>query len=451
MASIPPISNLAQASNNHILTALSNLKSRYNTSNTWIDPNNRYIVNTVDKIKTDFAANTINDQELIDYISSSIFLHCFNGWSYLSASINSLIEGDYANAIHNAYYAELRAIMSFLASQGIGVFNGQNVIVNSHGQAIKAVPSQQTHIFAKNVFDQWLSSPSNLNTLLNQLRINSSSLKDWFNAFGWSPGSSVPGNVAKDWLNTWSVDMAIIQEEKNFRNFVSYNPQCFDQTISRFSDDITLRLEFINELWKLCAPNNLFSDSILRSALEILSPNIFSKPLSSLDPATEWAPIFTRLGLGPQDLKRNHYSSFFSRKTESLDNLVFDYAKNKRFSIPVTESDTDPVGIISRAALLLLFNTMINESILRQTGTSKTHLKFWLDSIGLKFGYWDSLSEPYIYSDLWEDIWFDIDEIKIWLKDTQIAHSPYNFKKTPKIYSHNIQHFNKTFLWSVGL
>jgi hypothetical protein len=123
MAAIQP-SNISLASNAAITAALSNLKSTYNATNSWQNTsNNKYVLDTIDEFGRDIAASNINNVDAVNYLATSVFIHCFNGWNYLSAAVNSMLEGDYGSAIHSAYYAELRSIFSILASQGIGVFN----------------------------------------------------------------------------------------------------------------------------------------------------------------------------------------------------------------------------------------------------------------------------------------------------------------------------------------
>ena len=157
-----PISNLNLASPTAVGSALSNMVGHLNTRDAWLDNSNKYIGEAFDVIKQDLLNGTLNNQELSDYIAASICIHCSNGWSYLSTAVSSLLEGDYAGAVHNAYYAELRAIMAFLAIQGIGVFNNQHILIDANGHAVKADLQTGTHVFAKEAFDQWLYIPANL-------------------------------------------------------------------------------------------------------------------------------------------------------------------------------------------------------------------------------------------------------------------------------------------------
>jgi hypothetical protein len=445
------ITNLSEASSAAIRTALSNMRSTYNARNAWINTaGNRYIADALGQLKSDFRNGTIDNRAITDYVASSICIHCFNGWSYLSTAVTALLEGDYGNAIHNAYYAELRTMMSFLATQGIGVFDGQNVLIDQAGVAKFATPHLRTHVFAKTAFDQWLNTPGNSESLLKLLVIENYSLDDWLNSTGFSPASELPGKVAKGWFKDWSVDLSIIEDEQQIRNFVSYRPQCFDESIPRLSDNVETRLQFIAELWKLCAPEKLFDHSILRTTLEVLYKELFDTNLLYLDVNNDWKRHLTDLGMNPNDQSSQYLINFFRRQIEPANNQVFDRAKNITFNVPVQESDTEPMGIISRACLLLLITTKVIETIMRQTGTSRANLQFWYSNIGLKTGYWESGNEPALFSDLWLDVEEELGDLKSWLNSPGAIRSPYTLQRDLRKRIPHINQLSRAYLWGIG-
>jgi hypothetical protein len=220
--------------------------------------------------------------------------------------------------------------------------------------------------------------------------------------------------------------------------------------LGRHSENIENRLKFIADLWKLCAPSELFSNSILRNTLSDLYQQLFAMDVTQFELESDWKSRLIELGMDPYNTRSDYLVNFFRREIEPVDNLVFAHAKNVVPSSPILEVDTDPIGIISRACLLLLINTKAIESILRQTSTSKTDLKFWFDNIGIKLGYWDAASEPYLYSDLWNDVESEISEVNRWLADPSLIHSPYTFKKSFGGHYSNLLHLNKSYLWNLG-
>src|ERR1700722_668599 len=92
---------------------------RFTRGSMWIGKNNRYSTDTIGKIKNDVRSNRINVRNLSQYIVASCLLHSTDGWSYLGKAILALMRGDPHRSRHLAYYAELRAAMSILASEGI--------------------------------------------------------------------------------------------------------------------------------------------------------------------------------------------------------------------------------------------------------------------------------------------------------------------------------------------
>jgi len=94
----------------------------------WLGVTNRYSKDTIAKIKSDASAKKIREpQQLSQYISASCLLHCSDGWSYLGKAILSILRGDPHRARHLAYYAELRAAVALLATEGIGIFNNVSI------------------------------------------------------------------------------------------------------------------------------------------------------------------------------------------------------------------------------------------------------------------------------------------------------------------------------------
>jgi hypothetical protein len=448
----PPIpSNLHLASNVAITAALSNLRSTYNARNAWQNTaTNKYVIDTIDELGRDILASSINNTDVVHYLSSSVFIHCFNGWNYLSNAINSMLEGDYGSAIHNAYYAELRSIFSILASQGIGVFDKKNILVDQNGIVHRVTPiNSPTHKFAKEAFDEWLNNPANSETILKLFIVHNAPLKDWIDSTGIS--SALSGELASQKLKQWSLDLNIVNEEQKFRNFVSYNPLKFDLSIATYTDNIENRLKFLIDLWKLCGPSDLFPLSILRNSYENLYTSTYNFDIKDLDMKADWERLFTDLGQNVDDPKNQQIIQFLRRDINAVENSVFDYANSVRHNNPILESDVEPFGIISRACLLLLINTKIVESILRQSGTSKADLRFWFDNIGLKSGFWGATGAPQAFSDLWSDIEIEIEDIENWIRDPHTILDPFNYKSDLKNSTTHIRNFGKAYLWNTGL
>ena len=124
---------ISDASSASIQRAAQALKADCFPNVGWLNPNNRYATDTIRRIKTDCSANCINALDIAGYIAASVTLHCFDGWSFLTHATSCLLDGDVSAAVHMAYYAEIQAEMSLLASDGIGVFSGKHIWLDNSG------------------------------------------------------------------------------------------------------------------------------------------------------------------------------------------------------------------------------------------------------------------------------------------------------------------------------
>jgi hypothetical protein len=100
---------------------------RFIKQRTWIGRANRYSRDTIRRIKSDIGIGGVRSpRQLSQYVAASTVLHCADGWSYLGKAISCLLRGDPHRCRHLAYYAELRAALSLLASEGVGIFQDRH-------------------------------------------------------------------------------------------------------------------------------------------------------------------------------------------------------------------------------------------------------------------------------------------------------------------------------------
>lgn len=123
-----------QASNIHIIEGAKIIKNKYLHQGILLDPTNPLILNSAHVIKNYLNGRiTLTNDQVKTYMASSVLLHTLDGWGYLSSAIDNLLKGDPSIATHLAYYAELRASMSFLGAEGIGIFNSRHINLDSAG------------------------------------------------------------------------------------------------------------------------------------------------------------------------------------------------------------------------------------------------------------------------------------------------------------------------------
>ena len=115
----------------------------------WIGKNNKYSIDTVKKIVAKSKAGHIQEaRHLSQYIAASCVLHCADGWAYLGKAILAVLRGDPHRSRHFGYYAELRAAMSLLASEGIGVFDKKHAVIDARNSVALFTGNYGTHQFA---------------------------------------------------------------------------------------------------------------------------------------------------------------------------------------------------------------------------------------------------------------------------------------------------------------
>ena len=142
----------------------------------WLGKRNRYKQSCMKQLSADFRPGArVSHRHLSEYIAASAVVHNFDGWSYLGRALGSLLVGDQDGARHLAYYAELRAAMAVLASEGIGVFGNEHVVVSPKGKCLQMPPYRLasdpgrprgpgTHVFVWDALQELMNSPSELIT-----------------------------------------------------------------------------------------------------------------------------------------------------------------------------------------------------------------------------------------------------------------------------------------------
>src|SRR5689334_737896 len=132
-------------SRENVETTFSGMR-RFICESQWIGSSNRYGADTIQRIQSDNKKNRVREpRQLSQYIAASTLLHCADGWSYLGRAFTALLGGDSSRAIHLAYYAELRAAMSLLATEGIGVFSNAHFFIDAPNSAKLMQTRSGTH------------------------------------------------------------------------------------------------------------------------------------------------------------------------------------------------------------------------------------------------------------------------------------------------------------------
>jgi hypothetical protein len=241
---MPTSSIVSNTSGKAIKEAFERIISTHIPHQRWIGSKNYYARDT--KERTDTATpRTLKKGQMEEYMASSVIIHCSDGWNYLSRSIESLINGDVASAIHFAYYAELRSAMSLMAMEGIGIFNKQHIWFDSNKTPTLFRNNLTTHACANMCMIEWSKLSIKKETLFSFLRVDNRNFIDWIRETGFSTRSQYSTAIVNQWLRKWSVDLHL-KEDQQLRNEMSYRPHFNDSNINMETTILKL-----SQIWEL--------------------------------------------------------------------------------------------------------------------------------------------------------------------------------------------------------
>jgi hypothetical protein len=399
----PQKAALRKASVDGIQARMPSVATHFKSSG-WLPPDNSYLLKTVKKIDLQAKSSPprFRNRPLSDYIAVSCTLHCIDGWSYLARAFNALVQGDAGAARHLGYYAELRAAMSLLASQGTGVFSSNHVLVDD-SSICYPFSGPGTHNAVWMFLEYW-GERKGANTVLNSIvSPGNRPLADWVTAFG--AGTVTPKLIAQEWCKLWGLDLKRLSKDRDARNESSYRPTQLSNPAGLPAQEAAA---FVAEFWKIFRPwppnFGVLDAYLLRKILQETFVSSRGLPVTSPD--------------------------FRARVTQMLDQV-----QPTGMTVPWTEfledtaepllqqyagRDEDPTGpnhhiqVISRAALLLRMASGTSEKLFDTVGISEAAIDFWSSRFGVVRGIWQSGGQPADMLDLWQDVEEALDGLNAW-------------------------------------
>gem|GEM_PF-1742148 len=376
-----------------------------------IGPRNKYAIDLIGETKLPtFSTGNVDVNELSQYIASSILVHSFDGWNFISRSFDALFAGDAATAIHMAYYSELRGAMSILASEGIGVFNRKHLffdhgnvgIVFTQNSANKALT---THLAAKELMDEWASLANKKQVVFDCIQVNNRSLTEWITASGHSTTSGYASSLLGEWLRLWSIDLKL-DVDQQLRNETSYRPH-----YSIPSPHIKERLNEVMDIWINLEPGDgsyyqSLDTHLLRLSLESLFKMSTGRTHRHRTFTGFIDSIFNNLG----ESKEQILYEFLFRRTSPHDNFLL--AEAKKDALDPSVNFTNPMPLICRAIILQRFATGIAKIIYTKSKVNFANLKFWWQDAAFKYGLISENPSDLTPIDLYSDVADSIKEIQ---------------------------------------
>lgn len=415
---------LARANRPGVERAFARVANYWLTSE-WLPANNRYKKSCIRAISRDRRPpQRTSSKQLSDYVAASSLTHCLDGWAYFGRALSSFLCGDIDASRHLAYYAELRAAMSTLATEGIGVFDKEHCVVIASGKAIPIPPPRKpakptravgsgTHQFVWDALQYWAQQGNAARLLFRLVEAGGLQLQAWLNAFATVP--AVHRLLAQSWLQQWGLDLRRLAEDRNSRNLVSYRPTAFTSPPPVSADHA---LQFARDVWELCAPGTRFGfqlldRAIVRGTLEYAfrSGHPFRRTHRQAKVVYERHIRSMLHQLAPTEMTQQQWLAFLTyNSTPSIPQLFVHASGRARPSDPL-----HPSQVLSRAAMLLRIATGACRLLLSSlTSFAGTNIAFWWQQLCIDRGIRDNSSASTPSADLWDDVSNAIDDLASW-------------------------------------
>lgn len=468
MAANPLKIYLRNASGDAVKNDVAKLRAHLSEGH-WVGINNIYTKSSGANIfkKRRDGSSPIKQRQVRDYVAASIFNHCGDGWSLLGRALALHIKGDANSSVHLAYYAELRAAMSLLAVEGIGVFNGRHVVVSNTGanltpetgvllKGLKISEKEKreirglgsTHKFVWMALEHWADRKLSAGKLSMIITPGSVSLADWFSAF--DVDSSL-GIVGSDWLKKWGIDIKYFGDDQNLRNHSSYRPT---RMLPKRTTSAPDALSFLCELWRMCepTPSSRFDEidkHLLRISLSKAYKGVHGvdpKLSSNINKYKTWVENkIPTLGL---DLSiQNQWVRFLTWQIQPDDSRIIHEAG--QFS-----SVDDPnhhLQVLARAILLLRIATGISGALLRNVGFTRSDLDSWWQPYAVDHGLIDGGIDALDFLDLWDEVNVALQDVDLWRSKNP---APYSYNQLVAAIARPILRLSeceRISLWGLGI
>lgn len=326
-------------------------------------------------------------------------MHMAESWRYLGSAMTAFLNNSDGNAIHLAYYAELRATMSLFAGSGILIRNGNNGYIDSSGALqsfnnatyrdtlgnIKIIQSPTHKItwglwehwsksnYAKDILDKGIilykTTPQNID-----LRLISGKI-----------GTLATNNI----LNSWGTDLLQLQDDHNARNLHSYQAYWSDKPLTKRNQS---DIDYIKSLWKLLLPQDYNQEGMHFDVAMI------KHVLNEIDKGnSETEDEAQELTKAQDELSKYIYDHLGIRE-ETFQSIM----EQTEYDLSLFELANDPVGnirnVLSRAVFLCRIAKLSVELNLKAHSNGYSWILYWLQHVGV----WnpDQVENPY---DLFED------------------------------------------------
>ena len=429
---------IAEASGTAIRKVVPRLKANWRSSE-WLRHGNIYRADAVGRIQSDVqAGRTFRHSQLSEYVAASAIVHCFDGWSFLGHALEAELTGDPDVARHLGYYAELRAAMAILASEGIGVFRQQHIVVTDAGKCELLDEMGSTHKFAWDALQAWAGLDKGRRVVLQVIKPAGISLVDWL-----GQASSGSRHIATNWLLQWGLDLSRLAVDRTARNIASYRPTTFTTPGPRAVED-TVR--GILDFWRVCDPGPVGGFPILDGYLLRLSLGGLFSPLSKKQYEKHLSTILANIR--PRVNPNGRWEIFLAYDNVKDRPALLVDANGKANAHDVSHSKQ----VLARATLLLRLATGCSASLLSEAEPGmQSDLSFWRKDASVRQRLWKNSGPPASSIDLWSDVASASSGLDSWLRKDGSSVCHHALWTQQAVSASILTSAERVFLWGVGL
>ena len=410
--------NFLQSSSSNDVIDCARMNKKYLARQRWLGDNNVYGRHAIDQLRKDKnVVDPKNAKHLREYIVSSVPLHLFDAWNYFGQALYAQLRGASSLAIHLSYYAELRAAMSLLASQGIGVFDQNHYCIGPKGRIARITDKDNkgkeirrgTHQAAWLYFEEWTKQKRSSDLLGEIIVFQSTSLVDWFDSISWK---GVWAPTAQEILQDYGLDLRHMSNDRKFRNEASYRP---NDIVGTNIVDISQRVDLLMQMVEATlVTNGVFplDKYMVRSAIEKTRRSALRNGMT-IDGRTYRNEIDRIVAMNVSGAALNSEVAAFilRQKAHKSEPLIFGEAsrlKSKAYR-------KQHVPIMCRTLMLLRIVTGAVRKFLKSADISLEEIAFWWRVRGIELGLW---TEDFMLDQI-DDIWVDVEEslelFELWL------------------------------------
>ena len=410
----------------------------------WLGVRNYYRRDTSNRV-TD-AQGTFKNLQLTDYIGASTLGHCFDGWSYLGRALEAELAGDPGAARHLGYYAELRAAMSLMACEGIGIFRNSHAVVRADGICSRFGRGHATHRVVWEVLDKWSGTNACNDRLLGVIRPGGIPLAEWIAQFGGSAQF-----VTQNWLRKWGLDLRRLRSDRDARNLASYRPASVSGATPA---GVEKTIAAVDELWTLCDPRGgggfpFMDRHLLRQVLVQLfelQGDGFTAPSELGKFAQDVERMLDALGVGARQTEFYRFLTFDPEMGPEASSLLVDASG-------VAEADhvDHSKQVLARATLLLRLATGSVSGLLNEAGSNfEQELEFWWNGEAVRRRLWSKAEGPGSFPDLWRDVETALEDAEEWLESPRTENSHWAFWTDRGETGWMLSTVERAFLWGIA-